>query len=388
MDRSDGDNEPCSASNVVQKLDTAENSSERFDEGGFDDESQASYIYDSERSNSSVDTQDEKDYFGDSGVSADSESSGVAWVDSDEDNGLREDFQTSAAWLSTEGLTKNIQKKTKKISFKLSRKLFTSKHKIKLFRAFDTLKVAVDTFNVIYLIRGPDDFKAYKIDFFRITGFVYFSNRLLFFSSASSFLKELSLDGGVSEINKRTGSIRKMCVGDGLYIAADKLTRFDENLNAKEVFNHAFTDICANRRHVACLNANGDVFVFDPRLNLVKRHSFPGKFQFKGIFCTEENYFLSTEMGFCVLNDRFEIVREFTNLKSYATGLVSNDDFVVYGADYQNSLRILRRGLVCYDRFPFSKVWINPISCLDVRGDTVYFGHSKFVSSLKISYGE
>lgn len=381
-----------SGENGKSRPESADGLAERFDDGVFDEDSQASYIYDSDDAGSdasSVNTQDERDYFGDSSVSEDTGSDNVAWVDSDENEELREDLQASAPWLSTQGPARLVQRRTKKIGFKLSRKVFTSKHRIRLFKAFDKFRVAVDTFNVIYLIYGPEDTKAYKIDFFRISDFVYFGNRLLFSSTRSAFLKELSPDGKAQDINKRTGNVRRMCAGQGgLYVAADKLFRFDTGLNSKEVFNHAFTDVCVNRRCVVGLDASGDVFVFDSRLNLIKKHSFPGKFRFKSVFCTEENYFLSTETGFCVLDDRFEIAREFANLKSYATGLVSNSDFVVYGTDCQNSLRIVKAGLACYDRFPFSKVWIAPISCLGIQGDTVYLCHSRYVSSLRITYSE
>lgn len=350
--------------------------------------SQASYIYNSgdEDSSSAANTDDERDYFGDSTASAESEDSGVAWVDSDEDAELREDYQSTAPWLATAGLAKTIQKRTRKISFKLTRNALSCKHRIKLFRAFDDLKVAVDTFNVIYLFSSPEDFKAYKIDYFRITGFVRLGDRLLFSSSSSSVIKQLSRDGKVTDINKRTGPVRAMCASNGLYVASTKLFRFDANLNLKNVFASAFVSVCANRRHVVGLKENGDIFVFDPLLHLQKKYALPGKFQFKDIFCTEDYYFLATEDGVCVLDEQFAETKELRNTKSMPTGLACNKDFVVYCAEHQNGLRILKDGLVSYDRFPFSKVWISPVACMDVLGDEVFLCHQRYVTILRLAY--
>lgn len=362
----------------------------------YDNDSQASLIYNSEDNDtSSADTEDEKDYFGESSISLEPSESEVAWVDSDENEDLREDYPNSATWLLTEGLTKTIQKSTKKISFKLNRKVFTTKCKIKLFKSISinstnnvisSLRIAVDTFNLIYLITDFDNFKVYKIDYFKISSFVHFNGRLLFSSNSSSFIKELSLDGKVTDINKRTGHIKKMCVDSELYVIGDKLYRFDKNLNLKDVFNSEFIDICVNKNNVVCLKENGDIYVFDKSLCFRKKYSLPGKFQFRNIFGTQKNYFIAVESGFYVLDLHFELVKEFSNAKGLPTDLVFNNDFVVYSTNYQNGLRIVKDGLISYDRFPFSKVKIDPISCLDFQNDVLYFCHSKFVSMLRLTY--
>ncbi|KAI4292549.1 hypothetical protein PAPHI01_1823 [Pancytospora philotis] len=368
-----------------------EHSTEDASSEAFED-SQASFVYnsaESEGSSSSAYSDDEENYFGapDSGDASDE--SGIAWVDSDEDSELQAELPTEAAWLSTEGLAKKVQRKGRRIGFKLQSKVFTTKYRIRAFRAFKDFKIAVDSFNIVYWINTFDDFKAFRISDFKITDFALLGDRLLLASDNSAFMKQLGSDGKVVTVNKRTGKVRRMCVGGparALYIAGDKLFRFDRNLVLKGVFNQQFVDLCVGALGVFGLKSNGDVLVFDHQLVLQRKLSFDHKFEFRRVFCTDTHLYLGTETGFYVLNDQLVQTKEFHNIKGCATGFGCNPDFTVYASDDKNSLRIIKEGLLCYDRFPFSKVYISPISFITMDGDTVYFSHSRYLSTLKLEY--
>lgn len=373
----------------------------------------ADYLYDSDEDNSSsINTEDEKDYFGDSSEIS-SECSEVAWADSDDDNEIREDYKDSATWLNSTGLAKKLERKTKKIQFKLTNKIFNVKSKIKIFKIIKSennliekctnlnknndsniknydiqfSKIAIDSFNIVYLINTFEDFKSYKIDYFRISGIVFFNKRVLLYSENCSYIKELTYTGEVVDINKRTGNIKKMVEKDNdLYIAADKLYLLNKNMNIKNTFNLAFMDICVSNKNILCLKSDGDIYVFDRKLNFIKKCSIPGKFQFKGIFSINNRFFIKYETGFYVLNSDFALEKIFDNTKSEPTCITKNNDFVVYGSNDQNSLRIIKDGLISYDRFPFSKVKISPIGAMDFDGDELYFCHSRYISKLLLKY--
>ncbi|KAI5168720.1 hypothetical protein PAEPH01_0361 [Pancytospora epiphaga] len=354
-----------------------------------DVDSQASYIYNSEDS-SIIDTEggteDERDYFGDSISIEESGESEAAWIDSDEDEDLREDYKETAPWITAEGPAINIQRKTKKISFKLSRNIFMTKYKIKLLKIYSDVSIAIDTFNILYFITNFNEYKAYKIDEFRICDVVCLNDRVILSSKHSSLLKVVLMNGESKTINKRTGYVQSMALADSLYIAGSQLYRFDRNLNLKDTFDQVFISICVSKEQVVGLKEDGDIFVFDLRLNFLKKHSFPGKFQFNSLYSTDSHYYIGTEAGFSILDRNFVLVKELMNIKAAPSGLVFNDDFTIYGSSHPGSLRIIKNGLVPYDRFPFSKVFIPPINALGFQGDTLYFTHSHFISALKIHY--
>lgn len=355
-------------------------------------DSQASFVYNSaeaEDSCTSSYSDDEENYFGERGVLSESEDSVVAWEDSDEDSDLRAEMPTEAAWLNTKSLVKTVQRQTKKIKFRLSNKVFTSKYKLSHFKVYKDFKLAVDTFNIVYWIRSFDDFSTVKIDYFKITDVVQHGGRVMLASVQSSFIKIIAENGKVDTINKRTGRVKKMVAyapASCLYIAGDKLFCFNKKMNLVEVFNQEFTDICVSQRGVYCLNASGDIFVFDHRLEFQRKLTFECKFEFQRIFCTPDNLFIGTEHGFYILDHNLVQTKELSNIKSCAVGLVHNKDFTIYGANHQNSLRILKNGLVPYDKFPFSKVFIEPISSLEMCEDSLYFTHSRSVSVLTLNY--
>lgn len=363
----------------------------------YDEESAASYVYcseDKDGSSCSGITEEEKDYFGDSSVSGfsdddDEESSQVAWEDSDENEDLREDYPSTAKWLSTDGLTKKITKKHGRIKFNLARKVFTTKYKIKLIRIFDQLTVIIDSFNLIYLIRKTTDFSVIKIDYFRVTDAVCLNGSIILCSAHSAYLKRLSLDGTVTDIRKDNGNIRRMATHTGhglLYTLGNSLCVYNEKLIMKNIFKGDFSDICVSNSNVLALRENGDIFVFDHLLNFVRKCTFDTKFRFQGIFATDSHYFVKTETGFFVLDDALRPAKEFTNLKTPATALAHSGNFVVYGSDYQNSLRIIKDELEAYGKFPFSKVKIPPIHAMAFTSDSLYIGHSNSLSIMKISY--
>lgn len=327
----------------------------------------------------------EEDYFGSSSTEEHDESE-VAWTDSDDDRNLRDELENEAAWLHTEELPKKIFKTTRKISFKYTRHVFTAKCKVKLFRVFSNIKVLVDSFNLIYFIKNFEDYRTFKIDFFKITDVCIFSGLVLFSSSTSSYIKQVTLDGKVTDVKKGTGNIKKMVSDAHLYILGDKLLAFNTNLSLVNEFNHSFVDICVVSNTVACLNADGDIYTFDKELNFINKHSLPFKFQFKGLYPARDNLAIATEDGMIVLDANFQEIKTFSNLKEPISSLVSNSEFIVHGSPYSNSLRILRSDLTYYERFPFSKVNINPISTMSIEGDTVYFNDSRYISSLKLKY--
>ena len=367
-------------------------STDRESSSEYDGDSEnSSYILVSENellTEESDDIEDEKDYFETTSEEEDSEKSEVAWEDSDDDENLRDEIDEDANWLTADGIQKKIKVQPKKISFKLKRKVFTANCKVKLFKTFPEIKILVDSFNLIYLIKKFDDFKTFKIEFFKISDVCIFGGKILLSSNSSSFMKQITFEGKVSDIKKGTGNIKKMlAVGNTLYILGDKLFAFNSNFNLVSSFNSTFIDFCVGNDQIICLKEDGDIYIFDLELTFKNKVSFPFKFQFKSLYFAKGYFFICTLNGLFILDQNSKEVKSFSNLSEPITAITSNDDFIVHGSAYDNSLRILKvNGLSYFEKFPFSKVRINPISSIAVDGDTFYFSETKFITSLKLSY--
>lgn len=370
------------------KSSNSESTSNSESESSYDAEQDESYILLSNEeliSDESESDGQEDSYFSAS-TSEEENESDVAWTDSDDEEDLREELENEAKWLHTEELPRKITKTTKKLSFKYSKHIFTAKCKIKLFNVFKDIKVLVDSFNLIYLIKNFDDYKTYKIDFFKITDMCQFNNMLLFSSNTSSFIKQVNIDGKVTDIKKGTGNIKKMLSDNFLYVLGDKLYAFNANLSLEYEFGHSFVDICAFIDNIVCLSSEGDIYIFDKNLNFKNKLSLQFKFQFKSLYSTEKNLIVCTDDGLILYDSNFQEIKSFSNLKEPISSLVSNKSFIIHGSLYNNSLRILKPDLTYYEKFPYSKIKINPISALAIDGETVFFSDSRFISSLKLSY--
>lgn len=325
-------------------------------------------------------------YF-DSGSSTIEEESEAAWVDSDEEF-IEESVNPD--WL-TPGESAKIQKKQKKISFQYSQSIFTARCKIKIFKSYPDLKIIVDSFNYIYILDNEDaddaEFKIHKIDLFKITDVCYFSDKILMSSNTSSFIKEISVDGKANNIKKGTGNIIKMHVyNDSLYILGDKLFRLDKNLQIKDEFAGSFKDICCLNERVLCLNDKGDIFVFSLELSFIEKLNFPFKFQFKSLYAARSFIFVGLDTGIIILNSEYKEIKTVSNLNSPITALAFTNDFIVHGSDSENSLKIVKNDLTYYNKFPYSKIKIGKILCMDSKNDMIYFSESRFISSLTINY--
>lgn len=328
------------------------------------------------------------EYFPSSDTTTEESASEIVWVDSEEQNfDVKED---NAAWLKPGENQKLIRKNIKKITFKYLKNIFTAKCKIKIFRCFPNFKVLVDSFNLIYFIfdlEGEMRFKTFKIELYKITNVCYFANKILFFSNSSSFIKEVTVDGVVTDIKKGMGNIVKMVAYENsLYVLGDKVYRLNSSLFIKNEFNMSFIDITCINNVVLCMNENGEIYVFDSELNFKEKLSFSHKFQFKNLYTVRDYAIITTEDGMIILNKDLKEIKEFTNLSSPITALAYNNDFIFHGSDYKNSFRILKEDLTYFDKFPFAKIKINSIPAMDVENDTVYFAESKFISSIKINY--
>lgn len=358
------------------------------DDSSSEYESDASYIYTSSENGELLEccSDDERDYFGESSFRDDSEVAEAAWIDSDDEDVPECEFTTSAAWMSSSGLRKVVAAPKNRIKFSFSREIFSTRHRIKLFKTFSSLKIAVDTFNLIYIIKDFENIEILKIDRYNITDCIEFSNRILFCSSKSTFLKQLLPDGTVQDVCKRVGKISKMIAGRFLYTIGDQLSCFDDNLTLINSFKDVFLDICLDDNRVLCLKDCGELFSFTPSLQILRRVLHPSRFRFKQIFAAHKHVFISTDTGMCVLNSELEELRFFDNLKSQAVCFAFNDSFIFHGSDYVGSFRILKEGLVYHDKFPHSKVRIPPLSCIAVEKDIVYLAHSRFISRLRLSY--
>lgn len=366
-------------------------SSEEEGSSSYDGESEnSSYIMVSEDeliSEESDSATEGQNYFESSSVEEDSEKSEMAWEDSDDESDLREEMDEDATWLTTDGIQKKIRREPKKISFKLKKRVFTANCKVKLFKVFPEVKVLVDSFNLIYLIKNFDDFKTYKIDFFKISDICYFGNKIIFSSNSSSFMKQITMEGKVTDIKKGTGNIKKMIAKDSLYILGDKLYSFNQNLSLTATFNSTFIDFCVTDLAVICLKDDGDIYVFDLELNFKNKISFSFKFQFKSLYYAKDMIFICTINGLFIVDKNMKEIKTFSNLTDPVSSLAFNNDFIVHGSLYENSLRILKTPSLSYfEKFPFSKVKINPISTISIDGDTFYFSDSRFISSLKLTY--
>lgn len=376
-----------STSSENQLEESCQDNSETETMSEYETDPDESYILLSNDELLSESTEDEaqEDYF-DPSTEEEQEESKFAWTDSDDEQELREELESEASWLHTEGLPKRICKNVKKISFKYAKHLFTAKCRIKLFNIFKDVKILVDSFNLIYIMKSFEDYKTFKIDFFKITGVCCFNDMILASSSTSSYIKHITLDGKVTDIKKGTGNIRKMVSDTLLYVLGDKLYAFNSNLSLVAEFGHAFIDICVTPTSVIGLTADGDLHMFDKELKFKEKHSSLLKFQFKSIHAVRDMILVGTDTGLIIFDCNFNELKTFSNLKEPITALVYNRDFIVHGSSYTNSLRILNPDLVYYERFPFSKIKLNPITAMAIEGNTVYFTDSRFISSLALEY--
>lgn len=351
---------------------------------GYD--SDESYIYNSKEDNDFYESisKDEKDYFGDSSSSSEESGSEDVWKDSDEFNKSECELPETAGWVLTAPPTRIIRRKTDELNFKLTRKIFATKYKIKLLKMTEALKVAVDTFNIVYFIQ-KEKFKAFRIDKFLISDFVFFKEGVLLASNKSSCFKYLKCDGSVVEIKKRIRDVIRMeRVGNQIYIAGTSFYKLDADLNIDCVFNRNFIDFCINGETVMCLESDGALVILDRELRFKKKLILENRFEYKRLFTTGDFYFIGREMGVTILNKHLEYVKEINNLKKPPTGLVCVNRFIIYGSDYPNSLRIVKEDLEIYPKFPFSKVKINKIDFLAAEGNFLFICHSKFITMLEI----
>jgi hypothetical protein len=362
----------------------------------YDGDSNESYILDSddlEAETSSYDSEDEKIYFGDDQKSEeDSEKSEYAWQDSDENEELRDDYKDTDTWLNNEGLAKNIQKEKKTIAFQINRNIFTAKCRIKLFKCYPHMKVLVDSFNLIYLIKSFEDYKTFKIEYFQISDVVLFDNRLLFCNENSTYIKELSLEGKTTDINKKIGKVKRMLATENyLYTLGDAgISCFDKNLMLKNQFKGQFLDFCATKSGCTVLKSDGNIVQLkEGTMEVLNKLSMDIRYKFKKIYCKENILIVGTDSGLVLLNEQLKEIKQYENLKEEISGLVYNKDFIVHASNCDNSLRIMKASdMTYYDRFPFSKVKILPTTCIEIENDTIYLCSSKFVTALKLSYAK
>lgn len=372
------------------KIENEDSSESRSQETSSSNDTNSSYLIledDGLLSEDSSSSGENLDYFASSSTTVEDDVSQAAWVDSDEDSELRDELEEDALWINSEGIPKAIERSRKEISFNYTRKVFTARCKVKIFRCFPHVKVLVDSFNLIYMIRDFETFKTFKISLYKISDVCYFNGRILFSSDSSSYLKEVTLEGEVTDIKKGTGNIKKMVASENyLYIVGDKLFCLNKNLSIKSDFNGQFVDACLLGDNLVCLKDDGDIYCFDQELAFREKHSFSFKFQFKHIFYAKDKLFIATENGLVILNSAFKQIKAFSNLSEPITCFAFNSDFVLHASAYQNSFRILKNDLSYFEKFPYSKIKINPISTMDIENDTVYFSDSRFISSLKINY--
>lgn len=336
---------------------------------------------------SSDSTYEEEDYFGES-EAENSQQTEYAWEDSDDVSELREEIDNDAKWLEADGIQKVIKKSAKKISFKIFRKIFTAKCRVKLFKVFSDYMILVDSFNLIYFIKNFDDFKTYKIDFFKVTDLCFFNGKYLFYSEASSLIKQVTPEGKVVDIKKGTGNIKKIVPSqDKLFVLGDKIFLFNQNISLVNEFPGSYKDICITESALVALKDDGDICIFDKDLNFLSKISLTLKFSFKSLYGVDDKIFVCTADGLIILDSNFNQMKTTSNLSHPISCLVDNKDFVVHGAQHENSLRILRKhDFTYFEKFPFSKVKINSISAMAIKDDTVYFSDSKFITSLKLKY--
>ncbi|KAI5148728.1 hypothetical protein ENBRE01_0502 [Enteropsectra breve] len=371
-------------------IEFSEDSEQNLGCSDFDKESShASCAFDSqEQFSSECNTEEEKDFFGDEAVGlSESDSSEVAWEDSDTDEELREDYTASANWLNTEGLSKNIKKTTKKIKFKYTRKVFSAKCQIRILKIYGNLKLIIDTFNIVYLTTDFEHYKAFKIDMFHISDAIFLNGKVLLSNNNSNIIKELNYDGKIRDINKRIGLVKKMYMhNEKIYVLSEKIYVFDTRLNLKSSFSTQLVSLAFNGQTVAGMDSNGFLYAFDHMLRFKKKYSLGLRFQFKSIFSTGKNYIVSLDNGVVILDDNFNEVKTVNNISNEITGFACSEAFAFYSTSAPNSLRILKINLEFYDRFPFSKIKINGVQSMDIHESTLYMASSNYVSTLKIEY--
>lgn len=351
------------------------------------DSSTASYLYDS--AETTTDSVDERDYFGDSEPSDTASSDGaVAWVDSEDDADLRAECPTAATaeWLTAEAPRTAISTGVRRIACRFVRDVLVTQHRVRHVLAVPGALVVVDAFNIIYLVADGQT-TTYKLDKFSVTDVVFFAGRLIFCSAKSTFLKTLTLRGVFADVDKRIGRIAGLRVqGNRLYAFGDRLSLLDARLMVRATFNQPVCDACCGDGAVVALREGGDLLCLSPELRVLRRVAHPCRFRFQRVFAAHGAYFVTTDSGLHIFDGALSELRATENMQSAVTCFAANSEFVFHGCDYANSLRILRDGLVYYDRFPFARVPIPPLAALSADNECVYLGHGRAVSRLHIGY--
>ncbi|ADM11964.1 uncharacterized protein Eint_080280 [Encephalitozoon intestinalis ATCC 50506] len=357
---------------------------------GDADESDFSYEYTSSDSFETVSeeiSEYEKEYFGDISEEAGAESEEkAAWEDSDDDPGIREDHKKTVTWLDGKQCKKQIEVRKKKVRFEYEKNLFLSKCKIKLAKAHGEYLVVVDTYNNIYILK---DFKIHKtlwIELFGISDFIYTGERILFSSHKQSNLKEVTFDGDVRNISiKSVEGIKKMIsIGDFIYTIGKKLILLNSSYEVVEVMEGEFMDIAVSEEAVYAMGCGGDIVMLTPDLQILRKESFEDKFDFHSIYFFANQVFIGMGMGVKVLDKDMKPVKEFKNLKNGVTGLTGHREYVIYGSDYTNSLKIILPGLKCFNKFPFNAISIPSINSLESDGKNIVVCSGRSVSILRM----
>ncbi|WEL39185.1 hypothetical protein PFJ87_08g00430 [Encephalitozoon hellem] len=354
------------------------------------DESGFSYEYTSSDSLETISEEIEeyeREYFGDVSEEESSVSEEkAAWEDSDDDEKIREDYRKTATWLDGKQPKKQVEVRRKRMKFEYEKYLFLSKCRIKLAKARGEYLVVVDTYSNIYILKNFKVHKTLWIEMFGISDFVYIGDVILFSSCKQSNLKEVTFDGEVRNISIRTiEGIRKMVsTGDSIYVAGEQLILLNDSYEVVETIEGKFMDIAVSKGFVYAMSFNGEVIILTSDLQILKKVSPEDKFSFRSIHFFAGRVFIGTEMGIKIFDEDMRPIKEIMNLKNEATGFTAHGDYVVYGSNYTNSLKIILPDMKCYNKFPFNTISISPIKVLESDGKNIIICSGRTINVLRI----
>lgn len=354
------------------------------------DESGFSYEYTSSDSLETISEEIEeyeREYFGDVSEEESSRSEeAAAWEDSDDDEKIRENYKKTAEWLDGKQTKKQVEVRKKRMRFEYEKHLFFSKCRIKLAKTRGEYLVVVDTYSNIYILKNFKVHKTLWIEMFGISDFVYIGDVILFSSCRQSNLKEITFDGEVRNISIRAiEGIRKMVsTGDSIYVAGEQLVLLNNTYEVVETIEGKFMDIAVSEEYVYAMSFNGEIVVLTHDLQVLKKVSLEDKFDFRSIHFFADRIFVGMGMGIKIFDKDMKPVKEITNLKNEVTGLTRHGDYVVYGSNYTNSLKIILPDLKCYNKFPFNTINISPVKALESDGRNIIICSGRAINVLRI----
>ena len=283
-------------------------------------------------------------------------------------------------------VTKRFKKEeVEKIDLKQS--VFTARCRIKLFKIYGDIFIAVDAFNMIYLFKNSmKKDKTYRIKFFKISDFIRIDDYVYFVSEISAFMYRLDINTEKIEcIKKNYKNIRKVVeMNRKILCLSDKLVLLDENVSKVNEFVGDFTGITSFRDNFYALKETGEIYLFDEELKFKEEIVLEDKFTFKSIFSTENNIIIGTTMGIILLDGENKIAKEIRTLKKQVEIFAYTNKYICYAGKEKHSFRIIKNDETYepFENFPYRSVFL--VEHMAAKDDNIYIAIGKNILEFNV----